>query len=242
MKTKLSLLFKSIVINNEKGSAIIFAILALVVLTLIGIVSITTSRFETDIAGNDMLQKKAFYSADGGTEIAREMVEECLSCPLGISPASSHVVNNELRLDQTESFFRVTDLDFAYQENAIDADDDGDGTWDFPTDTEKDIWFGDSIYNLDDYDTNADGLIIPGTDNLNLPHTNIVAFGDTQLVTGSALQMAAGYEGKGKGAASGGGKIVYEVHSRYVYPSRNSTAYIRTEYWHRIGQEGDCRY
>ena len=74
------------------------------------------------------------------------------------------------------------------------------------------------------------------------PHTNIVAFGNTRLSTGSALQMASGYEGKGKGAAGGGGEIVYDVYSKHENPGRNSRACIMINYIHLIGQEGNCLY
>jgi len=43
------------------------------------------------------------------------------------------------------------------------------------------------------------------------PHTNIKAVGNTTLSTGSAVQLIAGYEGKGKGAAGGGAWITYDV-------------------------------
>ncbi len=36
-------------------------------------------------------------------------------------------------------------------------------------------------------------------------------YGNTQLSSGNALQIAAGYEGRGKGAAGGGGQIVYDI-------------------------------
>lgn len=46
--------------------------------------------------------------------------------------------------------------------------------------------------------------------------TNLKVGGNTELSTGSAIQMAAGYEGVGKGAAGGGGKIVYDIWSQHI--------------------------
>ena len=233
-------------LKNENGVATVFALLALAVLSGIGIYSMTTSQIETQVATNDVLYKKAFYAAEGGTGIGWEMIEQNLSC-MGQFPSSALNSDNELELESASgtSFFRVTDPDFSLQESS-DMDDDSDGTLQdaeiTPSDTRKDLWFGDSNYSFADYDTNGDGTIDPANDNMNLPHTNVLAFGDTELSTGSAILMASGYAGKGKGAGAGGGKIVYQIHSRNEYPARNSDSHILVEYRHLIGQEGDCEF
>ncbi len=218
----------AVLFQNEKGSAIVVALLTLVALTILGIIASTTSRIETQIATHDVLYKKAFYEADGGTEIAREFVEQNLSCPGGFSDLTA--VNGGLGSagDLKVTRIRVTDPDFAYQEDEADVDDNGNGIADYPADDERDLWFVGPGNPLEAND---------GT-----PHTNVVAFGVTELSTGSAIQMAAGYEGKGKGAGGAGGQIVYEIHSRHEYRARQSDSHIMTEYRHLIGQEGDCQY
>jgi hypothetical protein len=50
-------------------------------------------------------------------------------------------------------------------------------------------------------------------------------YGNTQLSTGSALQLAAGYDGIGKGLAGGGARIIYEIRSLANGPA-NSIARI----------------
>ncbi len=50
----------------------------------------------------------------------------------------------------------------------------------------------------------------------NDPHTNLTAGGNPELSTGSAIQMAAGYEGIGKGVAGGGATIVYDIWSQHI--------------------------
>jgi hypothetical protein len=207
-------------LSNERGSAIVIALLTLVALTILGIIASTSSRIETWITTGDVLHKRAFYSADGGVEITREFIEQNLSCPGGFSDLNA--VNTLL------TNIRVTDADFAYQEDEASVDDNANGVEDFPADDERDIWFVDPGYALAADD---------GT-----PHTNTVAFGDTQLSTGSAIQMASGYEGKGKGAGAAGGEIVYEIHSRHEYRARGANSYIMAEYRHLIGQEGSCPY
>ena len=64
------------IVNNKRGSALVIALLMLVVLTLIGISATTTTTFELQIAGNDKLFKRAFYAADGATEMGGELIEQ----------------------------------------------------------------------------------------------------------------------------------------------------------------------
>ena len=46
-------------------------------------------------------------------------------------------------------------------------------------------------------------------------------YGNTRLSTGSALQIAAGYDGMGKGLAGGGAQIVYEIRSLAEGPAQS---------------------
>jgi len=107
---------------------------------------------------------------------------------------------------------RVYSKDFWLQES--------EPTSDYPSDVERDI----RIYGPD-----------AG------PHTNLTTFGATQLSTGSAIQMSAGYEGKGKGASAGGAYIVYRVYSKHMGID-NSQAEIMSQWRHLVGQEGACNY
>jgi hypothetical protein len=73
------------------------------------------------------------------------------------------------------------------------------------------------------------------------PHTNLTVGGVTTLAAGGAIQMAAGYEGKGKGAPSGGAHIVYDIFSEHI-GRFNSKALVLLQWRHVIGQEGVCLY
>jgi len=216
---------KAGVFQNERGSAIVVALLTLVVVTLIGIIASTTSRIETRISTSDVLYKMAFYEADGGTEITRELIEQNLSCQ-GEFPSSALNPSGELEIESSSSpedkrtKIRVTNPDFSLQESAPSSI--------YPSDANRDIWF----VGPDEPLSAADGT----------PHTNTVAFGVTSLSTGSAIQMAAGYSGVGFGAGAAGGQIVYEIHSRHEYRARHSESHVMVEYRHVIGQEGDCPY
>jgi hypothetical protein len=73
------------------------------------------------------------------------------------------------------------------------------------------------------------------------PHTNLTVGGETELSAGGAIQMAAGYEGRGKGAPSGGAHIVYDIFSEHL-GRFNSKSLVRMQWRHVIGQEGACLY
>ncbi len=55
-------------VSNEKGVALVIALVMLLVLTLIGMASISSSVFEARISGNDRFGTAAFYAAKGGVD------------------------------------------------------------------------------------------------------------------------------------------------------------------------------
>ena len=87
---------------------------------------------------------------------------------------------------------------------------------DFPSDTERDVLIN-----------NAAGT-----------HTTLSIFGATALGIGGAIEMAAGYEGKGKGAAGGGVSLLYSQHLGLA----DSESVVAIEWRHNIGSEGTCMY
>jgi len=56
------------IFGNERGIALIIALLVLLVLTLIGISAISTTTFENRISGNERAAAEAFYTAEAGLE------------------------------------------------------------------------------------------------------------------------------------------------------------------------------
>jgi hypothetical protein len=89
-------------------------------------------------------------------------------------------------------------------------------------------------------DTNRD-FYFPTGYSAGEPHTNLTVGGVTTLAAGGAIQMAAGYEGKGKGAPSGGAHIVYDIYSEH-FGRFNSKSLVLLQWRHVIGQEGACLY
>ena len=57
-------------INNEQGFVLVVALLALLVVTVIGVLALSTSTTEVMMAGNTRLREIAFSGADSGLEIS----------------------------------------------------------------------------------------------------------------------------------------------------------------------------
>ena len=60
---------------DERGSAIVIALLTLLIVTIIGIATMNESITEKIVATSDILDKMAFEEADGGVEVAQKMIE-----------------------------------------------------------------------------------------------------------------------------------------------------------------------
>jgi hypothetical protein len=54
--------------GNERGIAFVIAMVMLLVLTLIGVGSVSMTAYENNIAGNERVYNVAFYAGDGGLE------------------------------------------------------------------------------------------------------------------------------------------------------------------------------
>jgi len=54
-------------LKNKKGSVMVLAVILLVLLTLLGIAVLTSSSIDTQIAGNELRHKLAFYAAESAT-------------------------------------------------------------------------------------------------------------------------------------------------------------------------------
>jgi len=72
-------------VADERGFVLVWALLLLVVLTLLGVAGISTSIFETKMAANEALHKRAFYQADGGTQNAISLLGHNITCISGFT-------------------------------------------------------------------------------------------------------------------------------------------------------------
>jgi Tfp pilus assembly protein PilX len=197
------------ILQNEKGSALVVALLMLVVLTLLGIAATTTSTIETQISSNDKIYKSTFIAADAGTEITAELLEQNIEARDWAKDSIKGNVKIGTALDGT------TGNMYMNRESDLAVDDDKN-----PTDTNRDAVFP-ATWPAD--------ATAAGT---NLAHTNARVVGNTRLSTGSAVQMAAGYEGKGKAAAGGGAWIIYDIRSKHQKPKQNSNAQVHLQWRH----------
>ena len=210
--------------EGEGGFVLVVAMVVLVLLTIIGISATNMTNVELQIAGNDKVHKTTFYRADGGTEIGMLMIEENVSCPKGFAGT---IDNTDPDTFIDLGGVQVADTRFALDETPSDVPGASGSTTsdDLPVDTIRSIRVPVDIQNAND--TN--------------PRTNLAIYGETRLSAGSAIQMAAGYDGKGKGAGSSGAYIAYDVLSQH-YGTNNSETVLRVQWRHLIGQEGVCNY
>jgi Tfp pilus assembly protein PilX len=63
-------------LREEKGVALVIALLMLLILTLIGISSINTTTYETSISGNERVRTGAFYAAEAGIQVAINQIPD----------------------------------------------------------------------------------------------------------------------------------------------------------------------
>lgn len=54
--------------GNERGVALVVAVLVMITATFLGIAAVMTSDIETRISGNQRCSEKAFYAADAGVD------------------------------------------------------------------------------------------------------------------------------------------------------------------------------
>lgn len=211
------------ILGNQSGFILVLSMLILVILVLIGISTTKNSQVDLQIVGNDKLNKQNFYRAESGTEVGSRMVEENLGCANGFTtnvPASTadtpsilagSAIINGQIVVERTSSVDLTPRDFAKTETSPTT----------VSDAARDLYYPRN------YGTGA--------------HTNVIAGGPTTYTTGSAIQFASGYEGKGKGAAAGGGVINYTIISQGV-GTQNSLSEVEILWLHAIGLEGDCNY
>lgn len=200
--------------NEEGGFVLVGAMLMLLLLVLIGISASNTATMEIQIAGIDRVRKETFYQADGGAQLAIRLVEESL----GTSSGFTAVDANGVLVDPFTPNNTVLIVDLTMAED--------EGVPALPSDAARD-----AAYFPEGYDP-----ALPNT-----PHTNINVGGVTSASEGAGLQMVAGYEGKGKGTAGGGGQILYTIYSQHLGKAE-SEAVVQVDWRHVIGLELEGRY
>ncbi len=221
---------KNICRNGEEGFVMVASLLILLVLTMLGIAVNRNTDIEWRIAMNDRLHKQSFYAADAATELAAEALEQSVAC-LGFRANAKDTDGKPImRLRGKEGY----NYDLVVEESSL-------GFWrnyapdgiPTPSDAGRNLVypgvFKDKEFSVND--TNA------------APHANINVGGNTKLTRGSAIQMAAGYEGAGKGMGGGGATLVYDIRVQHVGRAGEGTeSVICVQYGHVLGSSGACNY
>ncbi len=94
-------------LENEKGSVTVLAVVLLMLLTLLGMAALSTSSIETQIAGNEMRHKMAFYAAESATAYVAHSPD--LYGPDNITPATPHYFPNITANDPVLPYVGITD-------------------------------------------------------------------------------------------------------------------------------------
>ncbi len=81
-------------LNNDRGSTIIIAVLVLVFLSIIGISATSTSMFESQTIGNEHNYQIDFYMADSGVDHAAVWIESRGVVPNTVNPDDAQTVKN----------------------------------------------------------------------------------------------------------------------------------------------------
>ena len=230
-------------LHNEEGFVLITGLLILLVLTLLGITATRNTSIELQIAGNDRLHKETFYSAESGAILGTEILEQNFKCVTGFTAAGGIAdLEGQIRVfnrpeDRGDPASEMNNLAFWTNYYFIDENFD-------PTEPEfyanfyvADITEADVAFPISHID--ADGNVITrldpdgdGDPSDDLPGTNYLYIaGRAHMLPGGALQMAAGYERKGKGAAGGGVAKIMDIYSQHRGP-RNSESIILLSWRH----------
>ena len=196
----------------QQGTAIIMALLILLVLSVIGVYAVSTSTMETKIAGVERGYQEAFYTADSGEPIGVEIVKLILQNDPQTPDALDHpwdsVVDSGLLGMDGEIF----------------------------TDSRNAYTIFDASPNSDiDVDSKND------SSNLGLaPYVHLLVDIDrlkSHHLPGGGIEFAAGYEGIGFG---GGGDVavLYAVDSVGRYSMRSAESRVYVGYRHVPGLAG----
>lgn len=224
------------ILNNEEGFVLVTGLLMLVVLTMLGISATTNTTIELQISANDRQRKETFYDAESVANIGTEVLEQNFNCAtgFGIDGKSSATASYE---PANANYADLRGQTRVYEQGGNNI-----ALWRNPAPKEWDSQNNSVIENRDIYDPAQADSVYPVANiagGVNVGDLYIGGF--SEMLPGGALQMAAGYEGKGKGSASGGVAKIIDIYSVYR-GELNSQDCVSLGWRHVIGSEGDCIY
>jgi hypothetical protein len=219
------------VFSNQHGSVINVALLILILIFLIGIGLSKMSTTDIKIANNIKQDTATFYEADASLEAAAELIEQNLGCITGFSDTGSdgfEIIGGQ---------FYVNNLRFGHNERKRGVRPFADNTATYGEEYPVEFPSGDELEN----ELIADFYFPPNYGEDTDPHTTISMGGASRFSKGSAIQMAAGYEGLGKGAGAGGGSIIYDVYAERIGINNTSSTHFM-QWVHLIKPSTGCNF
>lgn len=201
--------------RNNQGFVLVAAMMILIVLTIIGIAAMSNTNLEKMIANNDRRHKEAFTAAEAGAALGVELVEQNIYCASGFTPEAGETytdIEGVIRVYEQNSNQRAFYMNSpGFADNVTRAD---------------------AVYPIDLTDTTR---IRP------YQFTSLYIGGATHMAPGGSLQMAAGYEGKGKSAAGGGAYKLFDIYSQHS-GLNNSESCVVLGWRHPVDMTDTCKY
>jgi hypothetical protein len=172
------------------------------------------SLTDIKIANNIKQEMTTFYEADASLEATGELIEQNLACITGFDDKDGDGIIGGL--------FFVNNMNFSYNERDVAYIPDADPKSPPVPSSPPDFYYP-ADYSPDD------------------SYASIKVGGASRFSKGSAIQMAAGYEGLGKGAAAGGASIIYDVYT--LRSGLNNSSSTHFMLWvHLIKPSGGCYF
>jgi len=188
--------------NDQNGMALVICLLVMTVVAMIGVGVMTDSTIEIKIAANHKNKAISFSNADLGSKIAPKIIEDNIF-EAGWS-------SSDPKWDSSEGAYKYCETPLIYvHENSFATLTRYIPTTEIP------------------YRSDSPGAITITSDDIN---TTVDISKTGKLATGAAIQMAAGYEGVGKGAAGGGYHAYFRCNGSGTTPNNTATTTVENYY------------
>ncbi|MDH5525314.1 MAG: pilus assembly PilX N-terminal domain-containing protein [Desulfobulbaceae bacterium] len=189
----------------------------------------------------------AIVNNQGGFVLVASLMVLLILVVMGISATNTSVI--ESMVAGTDKAYKIafyaadggTEVGSEVIEHSLTCKDSLPGTVDPNGDGEDVLTINTPEVWLNDIEDVEDASFVPADLSSSAPVKLSVVYLYGRGAAGGSLQMLAGYEGKGKGAAGAGFSRYYGVTSSYA-GNFQSNIKIELGWRHSSGQEGDCPY
>ncbi len=179
--------------GDQRGFTLVLTMIFLVVLSLIGITAIRSSRIEVQIAGNERWATDSFYRSESGCDITTRLLVDMARGKVGGSGSSKNLVYGETLL---------TDVDFDLGSKFHGSGWTGESEpgWGTAENLKADVfWPENNISHADPYTIG----------NKQAPLTQILAIKKDKKPVGSSVET-----GRSGGSASSGAQAYFDIWSK----------------------------